>query len=185
MNVCGVPILQHLGGKLCLFGRLVKTVGISSRHFQFETLMFGDTIHGVRRPIRDLKGKRLCVCVFLLRTGLWMSVLVTGNSDIINFVTIYFPPAIFVWWAVYYGRVIWMCGHSVKHWGRVLPYYVFSFILQQFSVLIHDYIHNFKCIRQSRLALSDREMNMCVCLWRSSCADFVIRPYRSTVAVLD
>jgi len=63
MNVCGVSILQHLDRKLCLLGSLVKTVGISRWHFQFETLMFGDTFHGVGRPIRDLKGKRLCVCV--------------------------------------------------------------------------------------------------------------------------
>ena len=62
---------------------------------------------------------------------------------------------------------------------------MFSFHLQQFSVLIYDYIHSFNCIRQSRLAPPDREKNMCVCLWRSSCVDFVIRPYRSPVTVRD
>ena len=63
MNVCGVPILQQLGGKLCLFGSLVKTVGISSRRLQFETRTFGDTFYGVGRPIRDLKGS-VYVCVY-------------------------------------------------------------------------------------------------------------------------
>ena len=89
MNVCGVPLRQHLGGKLCLFGSLVKTVSISSRHFQFETVMFGDTFHGVGRPIRDLKGKRLCVC--LLSEDRIVNVIVGdgGCSDILHFMLHY------------------------------------------------------------------------------------------------
>jgi hypothetical protein len=62
MNVCGVHILQHLGGKWCLSGgSSVKTGNISGRYFQLETLMVGDIFHGVGRPIRDLKGKRRSV----------------------------------------------------------------------------------------------------------------------------
>ena len=77
---------------MCLYGSLVKTFGISIRHFQFEILMFGDTFHGVGRPIRDLKGKRLfvSVCVCVLSENRIVNISVgDADSDIIIFTSPY------------------------------------------------------------------------------------------------